>query len=62
MKISNFSKTFKNEVFKRFEISDFFATNPPLVSLLAKTRGGGGLLREMTLIALQIIISIDFFF
>ena len=25
----NFSKTFKNEVFKRFEISNFFATNSP---------------------------------
>ena len=30
MKIFNFSKTFKNEVFKRFEISVFFATNPSL--------------------------------
>ena len=53
MKIINFSKTFKNGVFRDFEIFDFFATNPPLVSLLSKTRG---LLREITLIHLANLV------
>ena len=47
MKITNFSKTFKNGVFRDF---GFFRNKPPpLVSLLSKTRGG--LLREMTLMS-----------
>ena len=50
MKIINFSKTFKNGVFRDFEILDFFATNPPLFRSFRKQ--GGGLLREMSLMLL----------
>ena len=39
MKIINFSKTFKNGVFRDFEILKFSSNKPPLVLVLRKTRG-----------------------
>ena len=40
MKIPNFSKTFKNGVFRDLEILKFSSNKPPLVLVLRKTRGG----------------------